>query len=254
MKRLLILLFLFCLNSLAFDHSHQIFQNVLDKHLKTVKNQTLINYKNLKVSSNILNKYLKDLSKVTNKEFLAFTEAQQVAFLINAYNAFTIDWILKKYPVKSIKDTASFFSNPWKKEFFSLLGKKTTLHKIEHDILRAQYNIPEIHYAIVCASLSCPNLLTKVYTPQGLDTQLELAAKLFLTDKAKNHFDIKKRTLYLSKIFDWYEDDFKKKYKSVEKAVAPYITDNSVGQKMIRDKDVKVKYLNYDWSLNEWVQ
>ena len=187
-----------------------------------------------------------------------------MAFLINAYNAFTIELILTKYPdVKSIKDLGSTFSSPWKKSFFKLLGEERNLDWIEHDKLRPTgknivnggYQDPRIHVAIVCASIGCPALPPEAFTAAKLDTQLESGMVKFVGDKTRNRFEGGK--LQVSSIFKWFKDDFEKGYKGfgkVEDVFAKYadaLSSDAAAQAQIRAKSVSISHLDYDWSLND---
>ena len=199
----------FNIHSSEFDHSYKSFQRVLDKFVVSQGPQTTVKYGELKSNSLELETFLSKISQVKIEAYDTWTSNQKLAFLINAYNAYTLKLIINHYPVKSIKDIGSFFSSPWKKEFFNLFGKKTNLDHIEHGLIRKNFKEPRIHFAVNCASLGCPSLAKKVYTGESLERQLEEAAKNFLTNPNRNRLDLKKKTLYLSKIFDWYGDDFK---------------------------------------------
>ena len=168
----------------SFDHSYAAYDAQLKKHVKWLPDgkQSRVNYKGFAAERAELTKTLDSLSAVTPAQFATFNKEQQMAFLINAYNAFTVELILAKYPdVKSIKDLGSTFSSPWKKSFFKLLGEERNLDWIEHDKLRPTgkniinggYQDPRIHVAIVCASIGCPALPPEAFTATKLDAQLE---------------------------------------------------------------------------------
>lgn len=235
-----------------FDHSHKIWNQILSDHVSVKNKQAQFDYKKLKAKPGKFPQYLDSLSKVSKKEFKSWNEKQRLAFLINAYNAFTVKLITDKYPLKSIKDLGGLFSSPWKKKFFTLLGEKAHLDHIEHTLIRKNFEEPRIHAAVNCASISCPNLMGTAFTAKRLDKQLEEATTFWLKDPTKNYFDKKKKTLFLSKIFDWYEKDFQKKGNSVHKFVAPGITSSKEEAQMIStNPKIKIKYLKYDWGLNE---
>jgi hypothetical protein len=169
---------------------------------------------------------------------------EQKAYWINAYNAFTVSLIVSKYPVKSIKDIGGKIykvNTPWDIKFITIGGKKYDLNNIEHGILRKKYDDPRIHFALVCAAISCPRLRNEAYTAAKLDAQLEAAGKDFLNDTAKNN--IRADQADLSKYFTWYQGDFTKKGSLVE-----FI--NKYSQIKI-DNNTKINYLDYNWSLNE---
>ena len=151
--------------------------------------------------------YLASLSKVDEKEFRSWPREEQMAFLINAYNAFTVEKILTRYPdIGSIWDFGKVFGNPFKDEFFTLLGRKMSLDAIEHGTLRKSYREPRVHYALNCASVGCPMLREEAYVAARLERQLEEQAVRFLSDRSRNRF--RDGRLEVSKIFDWFKEDF----------------------------------------------
>jgi hypothetical protein len=233
----------------GFDHSHTKFTEVLKNFVIVSGPKSTVNYKALKKSPSQLNDYLADLSSVPMTDYKTFNKKQQMAFLINAYNSFTLKLIIDNYPVESIKDIGGLFSSPWKKEFFKLWGKDMYLDKIEHKILRKKFNEPRIHFAVNCASIGCPALRGEAFTAERLDVQLEEQAKIFLRDSSRNFIKKDKKEIYLSKIFDWFEEDFEKGSSTVQKFVAPYMTDDAELQKEMVKFDVE--HTDYDWKLNE---
>lgn len=242
--------------SSGFDHTHAEWTKVLEKYVHVSGPSSTVNYRSLKDNGQALSKYLGEIEVVTKSEFDKFSENEKLAFLINAYNAFTVKLIVDKYPIKSIKDAGqSSFSNisgsPWRTKFFKLFGSETYLDKIEHDMIRKWFNEPRIHFAVVCASVGCPALKDEAYVASRLDAQLESAANDFIKDKSRNRFVSESKTLELSSIFKWYGSDFIKKFGSVESFLAPRITDIQNDQDWIRNKKPKIDYLDYDWSLNE---
>jgi hypothetical protein len=223
----------------AFDHSHKVFTEVLQQNVSIKDKQSLVDYKGLKSSPGKLNGYLESLSSVKVNSYNSFSEDQKLAFLINAYNAFTLKLIIDNYPLESIKDIGSIFSGPWDKKFFTLLGKKKTLNNIEHGMIRKKFNEPRIHFAVNCASIGCPSLANTAFTADKLDIQLETAANNFMSNPTKNY--AKDNTLYLSKIFDWYGKDFKEIGGFVDYAK----------KKLKVSGKVKYSFLDYSWKLNE---
>ena len=248
------LLFSASIEARPFDHSHSVFNQILTKHVHKKEKQTLVNYKALKEQKNLTNlkKYLDSLTSVTKNQYSTFSTEQRLAFLINAYNAFTLKLIVDNYPIKSIKDIGGFFSSPWKKKFFSLLEEKMHLDGIEHDIIRKDFNEPRIHFAVNCASIGCPSLYPEAFTTEKLEAQLAQAAENFLTNPQKNRIDQKEKTIFLSKIFKWYGKDFEKHGKGVLKFVAPIITSDSNQKNEIISGSFEIDYLDYDWGLNEF--
>lgn len=237
----------------GFDQEHSVWNGLLKNYVVDHGTYSEVRYRQIKQSaSNTLNEYLQSLSAVSKSQFDGWSQAQRLAFLINAYNAFTVKLIVDHYPVNSIKDLGGFFTSPWKIEFFTLFGEKTYLDHVEHDLIRGQdYHEPRIHFALVCASVGCPKLQNRAYTAQRLETMLESASETFLRDTTRNRYDAADNTLYLSSIFKWYGKDFAAKAGSVKQFVAQYISDDPKIQQRIRSRDVNVEYLDYDWSLND---
>lgn len=250
----------------SFDHNYAAYDAQLKKHVKFLPDgkQSRVNYKGLAAERAELTKTLDSFSAVTPAQFATFSKEQQMAFLINAYNAFTIELILTKYPdVKSIKDLGSFVTSPWKKPFFKLLGEERNLDWIEHDKLRPTgknivnggYQDPRIHVAIVCASIGCPALPPEAFTAAKLDAQLDAGMARFVQDKTRNRYEGGK--LQVSSIFKWFKDDFEKGYKGFNKVedvfakFADNLSNDSAIQGQIRAKTVSISYLDYDWSLND---
>ncbi len=168
----------------------------------------------------------------------------RLAFWINAYNAFTIKLILDHSPVKSIRDIEVGGKGPWDIEWIEIAGSKYSLNKIEHAVIRKQFDEPRIHMALVCAAKSCPPLRSEAYEGKRLDAQLNDSAKRFLADTTRNRFDRTTNTLYLSELFSWYGEDFQKGYGSAAKFAltvmgVPY------------SEPLTVKYKPYNWDLNE---
>lgn len=238
----IILLVLLAFNSFAFDQSHKVFDKVLKTYTSKKGAQVLVDYKKLAENKKDLDTYLKQLEAVKKIELDSFSKDEQLAFWINAYNAYTLKLITKNYPLKSIKDIGSLFTGPWNQRFISLFGNSITLDEIEHRIIRKQFQEPRIHFAVNCASIGCPSLLQEAFVATKLDAQLESATKHFLGNKNKNYYNKPKNILYISQIFKWYGDDFKEKFGSKEKFISKYIE---------FPKNAKTDYLEYNWGLNE---
>ncbi|MDD0853268.1 DUF547 domain-containing protein [Halobacteriovorax sp. GB3] len=236
--------------SWSFDHSHQKFSNVLEEHVLVKGTQSKVNYSKLVKSSKELESYLNELSSLSEREFKSFTNEQQLAFLINAYNAFTLKLVIDNYPIRSLKDIGTLFKSPWKKTFFTLFGKERHLDEIEHDMIRKNFNEPRIHFALVCASISCPPLSKEAYQADKLNEQLDQRTYDFINDKKRNRLSIKKKRLYLSKIFQWYEQDFLKDGGSIQGFIRTYIDDTFEREALDRE-DFRVRFERYDWSLND---
>ena len=219
--------------------SHQQWDKLLKKHVNAAG---MVNYKGFQNDKAELNAYLKTLSD--NAPQKNWNENDQKAFWINAYNAYTVSLILQHYPVKSIKDIGGSIykiNTAWDIRFITIGGEKYDLNNIEHKMLRRKFEDPRIHFAIVCASMSCARLSRDAYTGDKLEAQLEAAGKDFLNDKAKNNISADKAQL--SKYFTWYQGDFTKKGSLVDVI-------NKYSQTKI-NANTKISYLDYNWSLNE---
>lgn len=258
---------LFCSIAAAqtFDHSHQAFTDLLKKHVVLVDGgkASQVRYANFAKDRAQLKAYLDGLSKVSDAEFKGWSKAQQMAFLINAYNGYTLELILQSYPVKSIKDIGGVFDNRWKRKFFKLLGKDSYLDQIEHEILRkpGSYNEVRVHYAVNCASIGCPMLREEAYVADKLDKQLEEQAVRFLSDRSRNRFANGK--LEVSNIFNWFKEDWAANFTGFDGKTPPIasredyfaryaklLADKPEDQKKIADKAAQITHLDYDWNLN----
>jgi hypothetical protein len=248
-------LLLYGVSALAFDQQHALWDQLVHKHVSWINNGSAaqVDYAGFKQDRRLLDDYLQSLSAVSRSEFAGWSKTQQLAFLINAYNAFTVDLILSKYPdLQSIKDLGSFLSSPWKKEFFSLFGEQHHLDYIEHELIRAPgvYNEPRIHFAVVCASIGCPALRNEAFIADKLNDQLEDSMRRFLADRSRNRYNPATGKLEVSKLFDWYGDDFGS-LKSVLARYAELLADDPQQQQRIRDGEAGIVYLDYDWGLND---
>ncbi len=166
------------------------------------------------------------------------------AMLINAYNAFAIQGILEGESTTSKRSRKHFFS----RYKFTLLGKSTTLEDIEHEQLRKMGD-PRIHFAIVCASLSCPRLSSRAYWPDNLDEQLDEAARQFINDPTRNRFSLERREAFLSRIFDWFAEDFASNTGSVQEYLADYTLEPRIAE-LLAKQEFTLNYDTYHWGLN----
>jgi len=239
--RLVLSLFLFLATPvLAFDHGA--WDALLKKNVVVLDGGKASQFRYGDVDRKALQSYSKALSGVSEKEFKGWSREEQMAFLINAYNAFTVEKILTRYPdIRSIWDFGKIFGNPFKDEFFMLLGRKMSLDGIEHGILRKEYREPRVHYAVNCASVGCPMLREEAYLAARLDRQLEEQAVRFLSDRSRNRF--RDGRLEVSKIFDWFKEDFEPRPAYFARYAA------SLGYK---GGEVPITFLDYDWSLNDF--
>ncbi|MBK7017937.1 MAG: DUF547 domain-containing protein [Sulfuritalea sp.] len=246
----------------GFDHSHAAWHALLAKHVKPFNNgnASAVDYTAIKVEQAALKAYLGTLKAVSEADYGKWSRPQRLAFLINAYNAYTVELILTKYPeLESIKDLGSVFSSPWKKKFFSLLGQERSLDDIEHGMIRAPgaFDDPRIHVGVVCASIGCPMLRPEAFTPEKLDAQLDDGMKRFLADGTRNRHDAASGRLLVSKIFDWYGKDFEKGHKGYDSLKTTFarhaaqLAATPEAQAKVRSGDYKLEFLDYDWKLND---
>jgi hypothetical protein len=226
-----------------YGQTHKIFTDILQKYVT----DGFVNYKEL-AQDQEFETYLNQLS-ITDPSKLS--EKEELAFWINTYNAFTIKAILDNYPIKSINDIKFGEKSVWDENFISINKKKYSLNEIEHKILRVKFNEPRIHFAIVCASISCPELRNESYEADNLDKQLQEQTVIFLRDKKRNSFDLKNKKANISKIFEWFGEDFGKSDKDILMYISNFLPDD------VR-KDIKqninewtISYKKYDWNLNE---
>lgn len=241
------------------QNMHDSWNALLNRHVVAINHghSTEVDYSAIKAKRKELKTYLDSLSAVTQNEFDTWEKPKQLAFLVNAYNAFTVELILTKYPyLKSIKDLGSFFSSPWSKEFIFLLGKTRSLDNIEHDLIRGSgnYNDPRIHFAVNCASIGCPALREEAYTATDLESQLQEQTMRFLSDMTRNI--AQDNTLSMSSIFKWYGDDFEQGFKganTLQQFFMQYpkaLKLTPAQQKALKNNNMKVKFLDYNWDLN----
>lgn len=247
----------------AIDHDYAALTALLGKHVQWNAKGTAssVDYAGFSGDRAEFSKVLAELSSVTQAEFDSFSRDQQLAFLINAYNAFTIELILSKYPdLESIKDLGGLFTgSPWSKEFFSLLGAKRTLDWIEHEQIRGsgRFKEPRIHFVVNCASIGCPALRPEAVTAASLEATLEDSTRRFFSDRTRNYYDADAKELRVTKLLDWYEDDFTKGdlgVRSVRAFLARYaeqLSDDPAVQEQIRQQQLDYDFTDYDWSLNK---
>jgi hypothetical protein len=193
--------------------------------------------------------YLHSLSAVKAAQFDAWPRGERMAFLINAYNAFTVEKILTRYPdIRSIRDFGKLFGNAFKDEFFVLLEGKRSLDWIEHEKLRKEYADPRIHYALNCAAVGCPMLREEAYVAARLQAQLDEQARRFLSDRSRNR--LRDGRLEVSKIFDWFKEDFEPRPQYFAR-YASILGDDPGQREAIASGKLPLRFLDYDWSLND---
>jgi hypothetical protein len=234
-----------------------------------------VDYAALQQGRASLDEYIAEVSAVTTEQFAVWSEADQIAYLLNAYNAYVLETIIDNYPIKA----AGFFKKLTSPKMFSfpdnsirqidgvfdgiphkVAGTEMTLDGIEHGALRADYNEPRIHFALVCAAVSCPPLREEAFRGEVLDDQLDSQGHIFLNDPRLNRFEADRGEIYLSKIFDWFGDDFRQfasdtgyqrdeKVNGVLTFVSRYLVDRVAG--FLGTGEYKVDFLKYDWTLND---
>ncbi len=250
MYKIILVSFLLFITSFLNAQNNKLYTEVLKTYVKN----GLVDYSKLK-KDNRLNKYVESLSKTNPTKFL---HNKKLAFWINAYNAFTLKIVVENYPIKSITELHTggriigylLSKTVWDKEFITINKKRYSLNDIEHKILR-KTNEPRIHFAIVCASISCPVLRNEAYTEDKIEQQLTDQTKRFLSDPTRNYFDVKNREAYISKIFRWFSKDFGSSDENILKFITKYLPENI-------SKDIKnnidawdISYQNYNWNLND---
>ena len=235
----------------AFDHDHQAWDALLKKHVVLLDGgkASRVGYTGMAQDRAALKGYLGEVSSVGAAEFARWSRSEQMAFLINAYNASMVEKILTRYPdIRSIWDFGKVFGNPFKDEFINLLGGKMSLDGIEHGMLRRHYADARIHYAVNCASVGCPMLREEAYAGVRLENQLEEQARRFLSDRSRNR--ARDGRLEVSRIFDWYKEDFEPRGRYFARYAA-LLSDDRKEQQPVIDGKAPLTFLDYDWSLND---
>jgi hypothetical protein len=229
--------------------AHAAWTELLGRHVSG----GLVDYAALKRDGRpALQAYLQALEAVERAELESWPRADQLAFWIDAYNAYTVKLVLDHHPVRSIRSIGLFTGAAFRRKFIPLeraAGARLSLDDIEHHILRERFRDPRVHFALVCASRSCPVLRAEAYRGPELEAQLDDAARTFLRDPARNRYDPVARTLFLSSIFTWFRRDFEAAAGSLPAFVARYA--DPATARALRGPGVKVVFLDYDWSLNE---
>ena len=226
----------------TFDHSK--FDQALKKY---VDDKGLVDYNSIAKDSGF-SEYVQSLQTARVEEL---SRDGQLAFWINAYNAVTIDKVIKKKPKKSVRET--FVPGVWTgTKFFTsrkhiVAGKRLSQDDIEHEILRKQFNDPRIHFAIICASMGCPQLPRIAYTEENVQTRLEEETRKYLNSPRGTRIDRAENTLHVSKLFDWFGSDFINKSGSVLAFMQPYLHEEV---RLFLERDPMISYLEYDWALN----
>ncbi|CAB5155641.1 hypothetical protein D3OALGB2SA_5087 [Olavius algarvensis associated proteobacterium Delta 3] len=218
---------------------HSTYGELLEQYVRN----GVVDYRGLKQEEARLDEYLKLLE---NTDLSRLGRDETYAFYVNAYNAWTLKVILSAYPgIKSIRELGVFSTGPWKKKIVRVDGRVISLDDVEHGILRKEYDDPRVHFAVNCASKSCPPLISEPYQGDILDQQMDTATRNFLNDRSYNYLE--GNTLHVSRLFKWYSEDF-------PDGAVPFFLTYARGkfkqQLEARKNRPRVKYLDYDWSLN----
>jgi hypothetical protein len=246
------------LHSPAFDHGR--WDELLARHVVPIDDDkaTAVDYQGMNADRLVLKQYLQALSSISEAQFSRWPMPDQLAFLINTYNAWTVELILTAWPdLESIKDLGGLFSSPWSRKFVTVLGKTHSLDQIEHELIRGsdRYNDPRIHFAVNCASIGCPALRAEAYVGNRLDQQLEEQTRLFLSDRSRNR--IEGNRVKLSSIFKWYRDDFEQGWHDFNRledfllAQADALGLSTALVTALKRGKANIEFLDYDWRLNK---
>ncbi len=241
---LLLLLFLLLVPPRSPWAGETIDNSIWGELLKNHVHGGVVDYGGIKKQEDKLDTYLKILADARPDEL---EPDERMAFYINLYNAWTVKLILGKYPdLKSIKELGTLFNSPWKKKIVGVNNKRISLDEVEHGILRPQFKDPRIHFAVNCASRGCPPLRPEPYSGATLDAQLDDATISFLNDTTRNR--IEGNVLHVTKIFKWFDQDFQ---WGIVRFIGKYAK-TDLKKELTEKKDhITVKYLDYDWSLND---
>lgn len=249
----------------TFDHTHALFDSVLQKYVKN----GLVNYKQLPNDRKILHRYLAGISKIEWDDYASWSRQQKLALWINAYNALTIEVILRYYPIGKPNPVIPYPENSirhiegvWDKKMWTVAGKKFNLDHIEHVILRKELKEPKIHFVLVCASIGCPLLENRAFSADTIDQRLEEAAKNYIVRDKKVNVDSEKKIVWFPMIFDWFGEDFIDGHSDtslfegrsqIEKGLLYFIYERVTGKEkeMMRKNEFSIQYIPYDWSLND---
>ena len=238
MKNLILLLALFTASfTMASERpDHSILDRLLNEF---VSSSGKVNYKGMKRKIDTLDKYLIELRNIAPAS--DWSRNEKKAYYINAYNAYTLKFVLVKYPVSSVKDISFSGKDVWNTRLVKLGAKSYTLQQVENDLLRRMGDA-RIHFAINCASYSCPRLWNHAYTAENVSGRMTKLTKEYINNEKHNIITPKK--IKVSKIFEWYADDFVKDGQTLIDYLNKY-------SNVKIESDAKIEYLPYNWSLNE---
>ena len=236
----------------AAESDHSLFTEVLKDHVRGDR----VDYARLKLDAR-LEDYIDQLQN-TNPSDFGPEEAK--AFWLNVYNAFTLKLIVENYPVTSINELhfcgslylgTALGRTVWKTWQFEIYGETYTLDRVEHEILRGRYRDFRVHAGLVCASVGCPPLRAEAYEKEHIEEQLDDQMRQWLADENRNYYDHQSNTLHLSRIFDWFENDFTGAGRSLVEAILPFMRAEDRNAIEQAAQVPAVEFRDYDWSLND---
>jgi len=245
-------------HALAVTLDYQLYANILANYVheeKTIRGIKLnvVDYDGLyQESSDPSSGYSKFLTQLSQFDPNSLpSRNEQIAFWINAYNIGAIKMILDHYPVSGIRSRKiNFLKNPWRKKILNINGRIYSLGEIEHEILLGKYKEKMIHFGVVCASLSCPDIIKEVYRGENLSSQLERQARRFVNNPAKGlTIDRTNNTVYVSKVFKWDKKNFSRGIEDIIPFILPFVESNQ-DREYLKTKHYKLDFLDYDWDLN----
>jgi hypothetical protein len=235
-----------------------------------VDDEGMVDYRGLKAEPGDLLSFVRRIGRLPRRTYAGWRDPAKIAFWINAYNGVTLKVITDHYPIRASfprslvypSNSIRQISGVWDEIKHPVLGEKMTLDHIEHKILRKEFNEPRIHMALVCAAMGCPPLRNEPYVADRLDKQFDNQARRFLDDPKKFRIAYREKRVYLSSIFKWFGEDFiptylpaerfegfSKKERAVLAYIRPFLRPRQRG--FLATNDYRIRYLDYDWSLNE---
>jgi hypothetical protein len=249
--RCVLLCLVFASNAEAQNFDHSPLNAVLSAHSLPHG----VDYARLKANRAPLDQYIAQLGAVSSRQFDGWSRDEQIAYLLNAYNAIVLQQVIDDYPIQRSSRPAALVrpaNSVWQiNGFFSDLkhrvaGRQLTLDQVEHEWLRPKYKEPRIHFALVCAARSCPPLRTAAYRADRLSAQLDDQARAFLNDRQRNRFDSEEAAL--SEIFKWFAEDFGGA-SGLRTFLARYLNPELAAK--VKNTSYAIGYVDYDWTLND---
>lgn len=246
-------------NQALAEFDHELWDGLLKRHVVSADGgmTTRVDYAGMRSGNAELEEYLDNIASVSRREFEQWDASEQLAFLINTYNAATVQLVLTEFPeLDSIRDIGFLFNSPFRRNFVSLFAEQVSLDDIEHEMIRRwpQFEEPRIHFAVNCAAVSCPPLRAEAYRGTSLNAQLDANTRLFLSNREINF--LSGNTLWVSRIFDWYGDDFSRGWSginSLEEFLADYADAlglNTEQAALLAGGKIRIRFTPYNWSLN----